>query len=687
MFSTLLRSVAGAAVVVSTALHGENMAENDFVAILDDATAAVTKSKLNVDYTPSVVSVLTHKEMNSLGIKTLFEALSILPGVETSVNQLGVKKVVIRGFDNPNNYTFDKSLLLIDGVKIEMAIFGNPGYYLDLPIDVIERVELLRGPGSALYGPGAINGVISVTTRQTEESGNGIFFSAGSDDYYMGGLRQHYQLGEKTTLHADVYYQKSNKMIDAGNSFVQNNVYNLETFEPIVFPREPQSNEQFDDYSLAMSLTHKQWNFKARYKENEHGSFFGWDEWLELTTDKRSKQSYLFLQAEYSDKLSASTLINAQVGYSRYQLKLDVQDYAMAAHEINIPYEIQIDEKEQTFYTDVYLTALALQDHTIVGGIHLESMQQINNSIYDDISGLETRPLIEEGLERNIIALYARDSIAFSDDLSALLALRFDYYTKEKKIYPSAQAGIVYSANEAWNLKLNYGHAFRVPSWLEQYTVEYEKNDGIRPGNPDLVAETTDTFEAIAIYNYNQIHHLQGNVYYSIINNVIDIDNRTEGSGYANYSDRRSYGLELDYGLNLYQQDRFNVNFSYNNTDYTSTDVPADGHSISQTMPGVAQIMIKGYYLHYFMPYLSMSALVKHIGSRQADLTNSDRDLDPYTTVDLTMNVSTDDHWDLHFSVKNLFDEDVRYPSHYSRHEEGIPREGINYLFQGEYTF
>ncbi len=277
-------------------LEAGNLAESDIVSIFDDATERVTETRLNIDHTPSVVSVLNHAEMGALGIKTLFEALSILPGVETSINQFGIKKVTIRGFDNPITYTFDKALLVVDGVRIEMGMMGNSSFYLDLPIDVIERIELLRGPGSALYGPGAFNGVINVITRQSSTAGNGLFFSIGSHDYLMGGVRQHYKIGEETVLHADLYYQKNRKMVYAGEQFVNLGVVDRHTFQPVPFEREPESNEVLDDYSLAFTLQHKQWSFKTRFKENKHGNFFGWDEHLELGTDKRARQQYLFAQ-------------------------------------------------------------------------------------------------------------------------------------------------------------------------------------------------------------------------------------------------------------------------------------------------------------------------------------------------------------------------------------------------------
>ena len=690
MKSQVLRSLF-LALSFAVVVQADDLAESDIVSIFDDATEQVTQVKLNIDHTPSVVSVLNHAKMSALGLKTLFEVLSILPGVETSVNQLGIKKVVIRGFDNPITYTFDKALLIVDGVRIEMGIMGNSSFYLDLPVDVIERVELLRGPGSALYGPGAFNGVINVITRQSSDSGNGLFFSFGSDGYLMGGLRQHYKIAKDTVLHADLYYQKNEKMVYAGERFIRSSVIDRYTLQPIPFEREPESNEVLDDYSLAFSLQHKQWTFNARIKENKHGNFFGWDEYLELGTDKRAKQQYLFAQIAYADRLTDGLAINAKFSYGYYKLDLDAQNYALIPSvRLRTPYVFSMNEKEQNFIFDTSMALSSFDDHLFTAGLYLQSLQEISNSLDDDISPYGRRAMFKNGVKRNIIGLHARDDMSIGDDLSAMIALRFDYYTKEKNLYPSAQVGLVYSANEMLNLKLNYGHAYRLPSWIQQYSIEYGPGDGMREGNPDINAETTDTFEAIAIFRYAHQHHLQGNIYYSIIDDVIDIydDEVNDIDTYANQPSRSSYGIELDYSFLFGTQNCLNINFTYNKTTYVSVK-----NQIEQTMPGVAQVMAKGSYLHYITPIVSFSTLVKYIGKRpknhefDSSLSRENLDIDAYTTVDLTLNVTTGHHWDIHASVKNLFDADIYYPSVYNRHPGGIPREGRNFLLQMEYGF
>ena len=686
LFNSFRLLVAGS-VAATISLHAQTALlepEEDLLSILDDATATVTKSKLNVDYTPSVVSVLSHQQLRSLGIKTLFEALSILPGIETSINHFGIKKVVFRGFDNPNNFTFDKAKLIVDGVAIETGMFGTTTYYLDLPTDLIERIEVLRGPGSALYGTGAFNGVVNVITRQNNGAGSGIFFGAGSYDYKIGGLRQQYVLNDDTTLHADAYYQRNEKMIPLGDDFIVNGSRDKTTFETIPFDREPQSNEAFEDYSVGATFKHGAWMLQARVKDIANGNYAGWDEYLELSADHETRQRYVFTQLQYQHEIARETTWTAQLGYSSYHLDLDAQNYYNYTN-LRLVYYFTLEEKEENYNFDTFVTTSALDGHTLSAGIYLQSLREISSTINDDISPYGERSMIKEDLERNVGSVYLRDTIEINNNLSTLLALRLDHYEKEGKTYPSAQAGLVYTANDHWNFKFNYGHAFRAPSWVEQYTEVYGPGDGTRDGNPDLKAETTDTFEAIVIYRTGEREHIQGNIYYSFMDDVIDIE-EIQGLGYDNRPKRTSYGLEMAYTLKPYKQDLLHLNFTYNKTTYLTPE-----QQIEQTMPGVAQVMAKGHYTHYFTPAFSLSALAKYIGKRpfNEDRTNPEKrvDLPAYTTVDMTMNYASGHHWDIRASVKNLLDEDVRYTSFYTRHKDGLPREGVNYLVEFEYTF
>ena len=654
---TAVTVTASSALFAATAPN-DSGTDNEIISILDDATTTVTRSRLNVDYTPSVVTVLEHQQLKSLGINTLFEALSILPGVETSINQTGFKKVVIRGFDNPNTMAYDKASLIIDGVTIETGLFGNKTYYLSLPTDIIERIEVLRGPGSALYGSGAFNGVINVITRQNSHAADRVFFSAGSYDYRLGGMQQHYRIDGHTAMDVDFYYQQNKKMLPMDESFRVTDIVDPDTGNPIAFERALTSNEALDDYSIAMTFSHRSWTVKSRLKHETNGLYYGWLEYPELTTANRIGHRYFFAQIEHSTPLTPHTVLNEEFGFSHYKAELDTQSYTRteAFPGTLSPYTFNLYEKEYGINLGLSVATSAVEAHNIIAGAEFKTVREIDNSINDDITAYGERPLIKRDLRRNILALYARDTVTLNENLSALFALRYECYGSKHKFYPGAQAGLLYSANGQWNFKLNYGHAFRSPSWLEQYAVEYGPGDSTRAGNPDITPEETDTFEAVAIYRSGETHHWQLNLYYSLLQNVIDIDESPDYSGYyTNRADRTSYGAEMAYTLKTYKQDQLHINFTYNHTSYETLI-----KEIKQSMPGVARVMVKGYYTHYLTPNISLSTLVKHIGTRELHkdfvLEEQKKELGSYTTTDLTLNVMDWHNWNYHASVKNLFD-------------------------------
>ncbi|UFS62900.1 TonB-dependent receptor [Sulfurimonas sp. HSL-3221] len=667
-------------------LMASGTGSDDLATLLEEANRGVASAGLNLDYTTSVVSVLEHDQLFRLGVNTLFEALSIIPGVETSISQFGVKKVIVRGLDNPNTFTFDKTRLILDGVPIETAFLSNTATFLELPVGIIERIEVLRGPASAYFGSGAFNGVISVTTRHSAADGSGLFFGGGSYAYRMGGGRIFAPLGAETSLQADVYLQRSDKFLYAGNDFVPDYIYDPGS-GAVPFLRASESNERLNDYSIGMHLQHGGWSLKSRLKSRESGNYYGWNEHLELDTDPRNIERYFLAEGGYEAPVGSATTLHTTLAYSFYDLDVEAQDYYHDPDAgVWVPYRFSVNESEDKFRVESRLKSGAVEGNAIEAGVLWQRIQERSNEISDTITPYGDRPVVEEGLRRDNLALYLRDSWDVSRKIGLLLAARGDYYAKEKRFYPSLQVGALYTPDDRWQFKLNYGHAFRVPSWVEQYSVEYGPGDGTRAGNPSLTAETTETFEAIAIFKQDTSQRLQFNSYYALQRDVLDIDDKPAEGGYRNWPSRSSAGFEMAYDAMLLAQDHLNLSLSYTHTTYQTA-----GSGIEQLMPTAALWMAKGYYVHYMTPLFSLSLLAKYIGehpyNREFEARAGSSNLSPYLTLDTTLAYVSPAHWSLMISMKNLTDADVRYPSYYSRHPEGLPREGRNFLITAEYRF
>jgi outer membrane receptor for ferrienterochelin and colicins len=138
---------------------------------------------------PSSVTVVTRMEIQAYGHRTLADILrSVRDFYVTDDGNYGY--VGVRGFNRPGDFG-GRILLLVDGMRINDPVYDAIGVLTDFPVDVdmIERVEVIRGPGSSLYGNNAFFAVINVVTRTGEDIGGAeVSGEVGSDETYKGRL-------------------------------------------------------------------------------------------------------------------------------------------------------------------------------------------------------------------------------------------------------------------------------------------------------------------------------------------------------------------------------------------------------------------------------------------------------------------------------------------------------------------
>jgi len=146
-----------------------------------EVSVASTKSE-NISSTPAVVSTYQMQEFIQQGINTLEQALSLIPGIVVDEGTYGNATVMIRGVVDAAG---SKVLFLLDGIP-----YWSPSHNtiptLGVPVEAIDRIEVIRGPGAVIYGTNAISGVINVITRS--QAGRKLALTLGSDDHFnMGG--------------------------------------------------------------------------------------------------------------------------------------------------------------------------------------------------------------------------------------------------------------------------------------------------------------------------------------------------------------------------------------------------------------------------------------------------------------------------------------------------------------------
>jgi iron complex outermembrane receptor protein len=155
----------------------------------DVQVTTVNKEPEEVWQTPAAVSVLTQDDIRRSGATTIPELLRLVPGVEVARSQSDAWAVGIRGF----NSGFSKGLLvLIDGRSVYTPLFEGVYWDVqDLVLDDIDRIEIIRGPGGAIWGPNAVNGVINIITKKASETQGGMvrLTGGGPIDRFIGQIR------------------------------------------------------------------------------------------------------------------------------------------------------------------------------------------------------------------------------------------------------------------------------------------------------------------------------------------------------------------------------------------------------------------------------------------------------------------------------------------------------------------
>ena len=149
-----------------------------------DLTALQIEDLMNVDVTsaskkeqklskvPAAIFVITKEDIHRSGATDIPDLLRMVPGLDVAQINPGVWAISARGFNGQYSKTL---LVLIDGRTVYTPTFSGVFWDAqDVPLEPIERIEIIRGPGAAVWGANAVNGVINITTSSALETQNGV---------------------------------------------------------------------------------------------------------------------------------------------------------------------------------------------------------------------------------------------------------------------------------------------------------------------------------------------------------------------------------------------------------------------------------------------------------------------------------------------------------------------------------
>ena len=455
-------------------------AQRELLLFEQPEVSAATKRPQAQREAPSAVTVVTREEIRRLGYRTLGDALRGVRGFyvtgDRNYDYLGV-----RGFSRPGDYN-DRILLLVDGHTYNDDIYQTApiGYDFGIDLEAVERIEVIRGPGSALYGGNAIFAVINVVT-------------------FDGASRP----GVHALLETGSFWRKraqataGHVFANGLSLFMSGSVLDLDGQEDLYYPEFADAStnggvaEEVDGERALNFFFKGRWRWftlaggvNQRDKHVPTGSFgTRFNDPRNQTTDGRR-----FADLTYAAEVAPHVHLTARAYYDGYRYH---GTYVYDDGEGGI---IKNEDRAWSdwFGGEVRARWEAWERNVLTVGAEYNYHPGAHQENFD-LPGRFT--YLDDRREFGSWGIFAQDELKITPTLSLIAGVRFDrYYDRLQQVTP--RGAIVWTPTESTTVKLLYGRAFRPPNLYEQYYA-YPGSGVATVVNDDLDPERITTYEGV----------------------------------------------------------------------------------------------------------------------------------------------------------------------------------------------
>ena len=673
MFRLRLLSGLLLATTASLAFARPAVEEEDLALAFGDKSfvSIATGTKQLVKNAPSTATVITAEEIANMGARNLSEALESVPGLHVSRNRLQNLYTPTYGMRGILTATSPQVLMMVNGIPRTSVYLGNPDEQMvELPVENIARIEVIRGPGSAIYGADAFAGTINIITKSYAEiDGTSIGVRAGSFNSWDTWLQHGSRVGE-----FDIATYLKIGGTDGQRREVSSDAVG----------RSGPVNLGHDDIDAQLDIGYDKFRWRAAYTLRDKlgtgvGIFGALDASGQIRSERIStdlswtdqnfgRDLSLTLQAAYMDLANEVTtpLVIVPSGVSP----------AFPDGMIGTPNKWE--RQTRLSATSVYS---GFADHRLRFGLGHDEMEIYRTSEtknFTQIPSLTPLPMYTASganlflspHKRQVDYLYAQDEWSFARDWTLTGGIRTDDYSDFGNT-TNPRLALVWEARQDTTIKLMYGTAFRAPSFIEQYAT----GNPVALGNPALMPEKITTLEGVVIWQAR--HDLQTSL--SLFQHEIsDIISQT-GATYLNGGKQKGSGGELELTWDALPNLRITGNYAYQKNIDQTTQQDA-GYAPHHHAYSRADWSLR--------PGWQLGGQINYVADRARAAGDTRPAVPDYTSLDLTLRtLRLKKGWDFSASVYNLFNADIREPS---RSDSGItfdyPMPGRTVWLQARYS-
>nr|ABD75800.1 putative outer membrane protein [uncultured bacterium] len=698
------------------------------LSLFEDIPMVVTVSKKpeRVTEAPSIVSIITAEDIERMGARTIMDVLRTIPGFEIHTDAWNVSQITVRGL---RSETSSGVKILIDGHALNDPFTGGATeFYEDLPLSNVQRIEVIRGPASSLYGANAFVSVINILTKDALDI-NGINVSVRADTFHT--VNPSFQWGKiinnlEMTLFVDYLTTQGGKLSVSADSM---SVYDQSVagIYPPVSLAPGDFREEQERIDVAYKLAYHGFTLYGRFLRKEWGPFL--TDYFILNDDSAETVTHFYTALDFQRFLTERLEIQGKAYVDYFFLEerehlatgLSLPSPLRENETYTYPNGIMVEAFDKSWrvggeqllnyrlFARNDLTLGIAYEYLVVADFDVRTnAQNIERDLPpDELYNLDVLlPDVQTSLSRSVFSLFAQDTWSVRQNIDLTLGLRGDFFSDFGGVL-TPKVGITYRPDPRVNVKAMFGNAFRVPAFYETFIERPSQGSAARD---DLVVENLGMLE-IGV-GYKPFEWLLGemNVFSTAIrrlakttdpgNALESDDNITVSTAdgelvYESIGGIDVQGVELELRGEREQDiefgiiprvinSSFRINYSYQEGRDAETQeiLPSIARHKGNIDLGLRFSSIsaktgKSNLLGLFRSLSDEFSLHTHIflsGKRERSAQDVRDDLPPYALMDLTF-MAHDvfrKGLDVSLSVKNLLDTDYRDPS-----PEFIPEEPL----------
>lgn len=629
-----------------------------------------TGSAQPISKAPAVATVITVSDIKEIGARDIDEVLETVPGLHVSRSTIGRNPIyTFRGIATDFN---PQVLVLINGIPITNLFVGNRSQvWGGMPVESISRVEVIRGPGSAIYGADAFAGVINIVTKSASDI-NGTEFGAryGSFNSKDGWLLHGGQYGG-----FEFAFMAEFQTTDGHTEDVDSDFQNISDFltgsSASLAPGS--TNNGRDNLDVRLDVRKDNWTFRGglqRRRNVEIGFGLGsaLDDNAEYESD-RWNADLTYHNPEFTENLD----VQAQISFfnTSQENDEDTQLLPPGANLILSPAPLmfvgpfpqgvignpEVWERHWRFNFTTLFTGF--EDHAIRFGTgyttsEIYRVREENNfsplgfGVVTDVSDTPFVFLPEK--HRDNKYGFIQDVWSFANDWELTAGIRYDDYNDFGNTW-NPRAALVWSARHDTTVKLLYGQAFRAPSFAEFRN----QNNPVALGNDNLDPEEIETFELAVDFRPMEDLRISTNFFYYEWDDIIRFVPNAGSFMAQNIGEQEGYGAEFEMEWTPMKNLSVIANYAYQDSEDKATDEDA-GNAPHH------QIYARANW--EFLPNWYLTPSFNYIIDRDRPPGDTRDELDDYQVFDLTLRSKAfSDHWEFALGVRNLFNSSPEEPT------------------------